>query len=93
MPAIFGYRKYILLTIYLSPWIGAIQTMEIRSLNEHCLENKHDVQNRERLKQMVYDRARNLKYLRRKDTSRYDQALVDLGLDSRTVEGELKFRT
>ena len=78
---------------YVSLWIGAIQTMEIRTLNEHCLVNKHDVQNRERLKQMVYDRARNLKYLRGKDTNRYEQALRDLGLDPRTVEGELKFRT
>ncbi|ORX41003.1 hypothetical protein BD324DRAFT_647903 [Kockovaella imperatae] len=72
---------------------SALLTMEIRSLNEHCLVQIHDVQNRERLKRLVYERAKHLKYLKRKYPAKYDQALLDLGLDPRTVEGELILRT
>jgi len=35
-------------------------------------------------------RARHLKYVRKRNPDKYDQLLVDLGLNPRTVEGELR---
>ena len=66
--------------------------MEIRNLNEHIIVNYHDVRNRERLRKLVYDRAKRLKYVKREYPKEYDQALLDLGLAPETVEGELVFR-
>lgn len=38
---------------------------------------------------MVQKRAKVLKYLKRRKPAEYEQTLADIGLDKRTVEGEL----
>ena len=68
----------------------ALLTFRIRGLNEHILVNKKDVTNRAAMRQMIMARARHLKYIKRKWPERYEQTLLDIGVDARTVEGELK---
>lgn len=58
-------------------------------MNEHILANPHDVHNKRSLTLLVHKRARVLKYLKRKKPEEYGKALADMGLDRRTVEGEL----
>lgn len=41
------------------------------------------------MRNAIFDRARHLKYIRRKYPTKYDQLLVDIGVDPSTVEGEL----
>ncbi|KAI0348317.1 mitochondrial ribosomal protein S15 [Trametopsis cervina] len=68
---------------------AAILTMKIRNVWEHILKSKHDVASRRSLRLLIHKRAKILKYLKRKDRDRYDVALDRLGLEPKSVEGEL----
>ncbi|CAD6576326.1 MAG: hypothetical protein TREMPRED_001658 [Tremellales sp. Tagirdzhanova-0007] len=68
---------------------AALFTTKIRGLNEHVLANPHDVHNKRSMTLLVHKRAKILKYLKRRSPDEYEQTLIEIGLDKRTVEGEL----
>ncbi|KAI6163680.1 S15/NS1 RNA-binding domain-containing protein [Pisolithus thermaeus] len=68
---------------------AAILTLKIRNLWEHLLKFRMDIDNRRALRRMVHQRAKVLKYLKRKDLDRYEAILPRLGLEPGSVEGEL----
>jgi small subunit ribosomal protein S15 len=71
---------------------AALLTQKIRSLAEHIHSNPRDNSNMRALKMLVLERARVLKYFKRKHPEEaYDTLLTDLGLQRRAVEGELFF--
>ena len=63
--------------------------MQIRNLWDHLVRNKRDVGNRRALRMLVHQRAKMLKYIKKKDQDRYERILGRLGLDAEAVEGEL----
>lgn len=69
--------------------IAALLTYQIRNLWSHLLSFRKDVANRRALRQLVHDRAKVLRYLKRLDRDRYEAILPRLGLDKGGVEGEL----
>jgi small subunit ribosomal protein S15 len=50
---------------------------------------KRDVANRRSLRMLIHQRAKLLRYLRRKDRDRYETILDRLALEPESVEGEL----
>lgn len=58
----------------------AILTERIKNLTEHMKEHKHDFHSRRGLLMMVGQRRRLLKYLQRKDQSRYEGVIERLGI-------------
>ncbi|KAI8979045.1 hypothetical protein BDF20DRAFT_905904 [Mycotypha africana] len=68
---------------------AAILTVRIHNLNSHLQQHKKDKHNYRQLRHMVHQRARILKYLKRKDADRYYKCLEELGLETRAVEGEI----
>ncbi|KAH8094683.1 mitochondrial ribosomal protein S15 [Cristinia sonorae] len=68
---------------------AAILTMRIRNVWDHLSKNRKDVIARRNLRQLVHQRAKILKYLKRIDRDRYDAVLGRLGLEAQSVEGEL----
>ncbi|KAF8899816.1 hypothetical protein CPB84DRAFT_1847589 [Gymnopilus junonius] len=68
---------------------AALLTYKIRKLWSHLLTFKRDVGNRRALRQLIHDRAKLLKYLKRHDRDRYETILDRLALDPEAVEGEL----
>jgi small subunit ribosomal protein S15 len=68
---------------------AALLTLQIRGLNEHILANKKDVSNRGVLRQLIHDRAKVLRYVKRKRPDTYDTLLADIGVAHEAVEGEL----
>lgn len=58
----------------------AILTERIKNLTEHMKEHKHDFHSRRGLLMMVGQRRRLLKYLQRKDQSRYESVIERLGI-------------
>ena len=58
----------------------ALLTTRINALIEHLNVHKHDESSRRGLLKLVGQRRRHLAYLKRKDTSRYQQLIVRLGL-------------
>lgn len=58
----------------------AMLTERIRQLTRHLGVNKKDVASRRGLQQMVGQRRRLLRYLSRKDLSRYQEIVARLGL-------------
>lgn len=50
---------------------------------------KRDLAGRRALRLLVHDRAKLLKYLKRKDRNRYDLLLDRIGVEPEAVEGEL----
>ncbi|KAI0701159.1 S15/NS1 RNA-binding domain-containing protein [Cytidiella melzeri] len=68
---------------------AAILTMQIRNVWDHIHKFKHDIGSRRSLRTLVHKRAKILKYLKRKDRDRYDAVLDRLGLEPKSVEGEL----
>lgn len=68
---------------------AAILTYRIRNLWNHLTKYKRDVGNRRGLRQLVHQRAKVLKYLKRTDRERYDLLLQRLALEPESVEGEL----
>jgi small subunit ribosomal protein S15 len=63
--------------------------MRIRNVWQHINKFKHDVASRRSLRTLVHKRAKILKYLKRNDRDRYDAVLEKLGLEPKSVEGEL----
>ncbi|KAL4067239.1 hypothetical protein V8B97DRAFT_2025089 [Scleroderma yunnanense] len=68
---------------------AAILTLKIRNLWTHLLTFRMDIDNRRALQRMIHQRAKILKYLKRKDRDRYEAVLPRLGLEPGSVEGEL----
>ncbi|NIZ00851.1 30S ribosomal protein S15 [Thalassospira lucentensis] len=58
----------------------SILTERIKNLTEHMKEHKHDFHSRRGLLMMVGQRRRLLKYLQRKDQSRYETIIERLGI-------------
>ncbi|WP_404423731.1 30S ribosomal protein S15 [Thalassospira australica] len=58
----------------------AILTERIKNLTEHMKEHNHDFHSRRGLLMMVGQRRRLLKYLQRKDQSRYETVIGRLGI-------------
>ena len=58
----------------------AILTQEIRELNEHLKVHKHDHHSRRGLLKKVGHRRNLMKYLMKKDLSRYQELIKSLGL-------------
>lgn len=58
----------------------ALLTTRINQLVEHLKEHKHDNHSRRGLLKMVGERRRHLKYLSKKDASRYKEIVTKLGL-------------
>jgi small subunit ribosomal protein S15 len=58
----------------------AILTERIKNLTEHMKEHNHDFHSRRGLLMMVGQRRRLLKYLQRKDQSRYEGVIERLGI-------------
>ncbi|AXO12996.1 MULTISPECIES: 30S ribosomal protein S15 [Thalassospira] len=58
----------------------AILTERIKNLTEHMKEHNHDFHSRRGLLMMVGQRRRLLKYLQRKDQSRYESVIERLGI-------------
>lgn len=69
--------------------LAALLTYKIRKLWSHLLSFKRDVGNRRALRQLIHDRAKLLRYLKRQDRDRYETILDRLALDPEAVEGEL----
>ena len=67
----------------------ALLTYQIRNLWDHLLSFKRDVANRRALRMLIHQRAKLLRYLRRKDRDRYETVLDRLALEPESVEGEL----
>ena len=72
-----------------SLWLAALLTYRIRNIWSHLTKFKRDTANRRSLRRLVHERAKVLKYLRRKDRNRYELALSRLALEPESVEGEL----
>lgn len=58
----------------------ALLTTRINQLVEHLKDHKHDNHSRRGLLKMVGERRRHLKYLSKKDASRYKEIVTKLGL-------------
>ena len=50
---------------------------------------KKDIAGRRALRQLVHQRAKMLKYIKRLDAGRYDRILQRVALEPESVEGEL----
>lgn len=68
---------------------AAVLTYRIRNLHEHLETKRHDNANRRGMNALVQQRAKILKYLKRKSLARYNAILPRLGLEPRAVEGEI----
>ncbi len=58
----------------------AVLTKRIEALTEHLKENMKDNHSRRRLLAMVADRRAHLKYLKKKNTKRYESLTKKLGI-------------
>ena len=58
----------------------ALLTDRIKQLTEHLREHKHDYHTRRGLLKLVGQRRRQLRYLSKRDVSRYHSVLERLGL-------------
>ena len=58
----------------------AILTERIKNLNDHLNQHKKDFHTRRGLITMVAQRRKLLDYLKRKEVSRYEKIIKDLGL-------------
>ena len=67
----------------------ALITMKIRNLWNHLTRSRKDFSNQRALRQLVHQRAKMLKYLKRVDRERYMTILERVGLEPESVEGEL----
>ncbi|GBB94088.1 hypothetical protein RclHR1_02290014 [Rhizophagus clarus] len=68
---------------------AAIWTAKILNLNEHIKNNRKDKHNYRALRHMVHKRQRILKYLKTQNLERYFTCLKKLGLDQKSIEGEI----
>jgi len=74
--------------ITLSP-TAAIMTSRIHSLLSHLVSQPRDIHNRRPLQSLIQQRAKVLKYLRSIDVQRYENILPRIGVEARSVEGEV----
>ena len=58
----------------------ALLTDRIRSLTEHVKDNKKDVHSRHGLVKLVSQRKKQLKYLRKTNSDRYDELIEKLSI-------------
>jgi small subunit ribosomal protein S15 len=58
----------------------ALLTRRIEQLVEHLKRNKHDYHSRRGLLMLIGQRRRHLAYLSRKDNSKYQALIAELGL-------------
>lgn len=58
-------------------------------MRAHLVPNMQDHENARRIKILAHRRKRCFEYLKRKDLVRYNQCLMEVGVDKRAVEGEL----
>ncbi|CAG8468953.1 11661_t:CDS:2 [Ambispora gerdemannii] len=68
---------------------AAVWTVRILNLHEHIKKNRKDKHNYRQLRMMVHKRQGMLKYLKRQDLGRYFDCLKRLGLDQKTIEGQI----
>ena len=68
---------------------AALLTYRIRNLWNHLTKFRRDIGNRRGLRKLVHERAKVLRYLKRKDQDRYETVLERLALEPESVEGEL----
>ncbi|PWN47385.1 hypothetical protein IE53DRAFT_390476 [Violaceomyces palustris] len=68
---------------------AAVLTYRIRNLASHLETARHDNSNRRAMAMLVQQRAKILKYLKRKDSKRYNAILPRIGIEARAVEGEV----
>lgn len=68
---------------------AAVLTYRIRNLHEHLQTNRHDNSNRRSMSLLTHQRAKILKYLKRKSPQRYHEILPRIGVEARAVEGEI----
>ncbi|KAJ9119206.1 hypothetical protein QFC22_003698 [Naganishia vaughanmartiniae] len=78
---------------------AAILTHRIRSLADHIAANPRDVHNRKNLRALVHQRAKVLRYYRKRVSRSngeglavYEELLDKIGVDRRAVEGEITVR-
>ncbi|SGY66817.1 BQ5605_C004g02709 [Microbotryum silenes-dioicae] len=69
--------------------VAAILTARIHSLLTHLISQPRDIHNRRSLRAMIQDRAKALKYLKVTDVRRYEDCLLNIGVEPRAVEGEV----
>ncbi|KDE05751.1 hypothetical protein MVLG_03843 [Microbotryum lychnidis-dioicae p1A1 Lamole] len=69
--------------------VAAILTARIHSLLTHLISQPRDIHNRRSLRAMIQDRAKALKYLKVIDVRRYEDCLLNIGVEPRAVEGEV----
>lgn len=58
-------------------------------MRSHLVPHMQDHSNARRIKMLAHKRKRCFEYLKRKDLVRYNQCLMEVGVDKRAVEGEL----
>ncbi|CAB4475891.1 S15/NS1 RNA-binding domain-containing protein [Rhizophagus irregularis] len=68
---------------------AAVWTAKILNLHEHIKNNHKDKHNYRALRYMVHKRQRILKYLKTQSLERYFTCLKKLGLDQKSIEGEI----
>lgn len=68
---------------------AAIMTSRIHSLLSHLVSQPRDIHNRRPLQSLIQQRAKVLKYLRSIDVQRYENILPRIGVEARSVEGEV----
>ncbi|GAC98204.1 likely mitochondrial ribosomal protein [Pseudozyma hubeiensis SY62] len=68
---------------------AAVLTYRIRNLHEHLQVNRHDNSNRRSMSLLTHQRAKILKYLKKKSPQRYHAILPRIGIEARAVEGEV----
>ncbi len=68
---------------------AAVLTYRIRNLHDHLQSNRHDNSNRRSMSLLTHQRAKILKYLKRKSPQRYHAILPRIGVEARAVEGEI----
>ncbi|SJX64384.1 related to MRPS28-mitochondrial ribosomal protein, small subunit [Sporisorium reilianum f. sp. reilianum] len=68
---------------------AAVLTYRIRNLHDHLQSNRHDNSNRRSMSLLTHQRAKILKYLKKKSPQRYHTILPRIGVEARAVEGEI----
>ncbi|BGP22087.1 mitochondrial small subunit ribosomal protein S28 [Rhodotorula toruloides] len=71
---------------------AAILTLRIRNIFDHLKAAPTDVPNRQVLRLLVHKRGKILKYLRAVSVTRYEELLLKIGVEPRSVEGEIIMR-
>lgn len=84
--SVYSYR---LLCFSNSSTTVALLTLKIRNVWDHLMRSKKDIAGRRSLRQLVHQRAKMLKYIKKQGASRYERILKRTALERESVEGEL----